>query len=281
MMVTCHSNTLASSTKPALNPSMGFRASSARRTAASAAASGRGSPGEARRTRRRHPPWRGAATEAQRSHARAFQLLAKKQDCLLAHLTGGGTARTPRAATAAWRCASRHAEVSSAELAAQRRALRCAGVRGAGAACSGAQPGGGRAAARRGLEACRPVPRAAAQRRVRDHRWALHSASASASASVTAWAGPPAKQSCTSGTARRQPPRSQPACVGRAATSRLAAFHLGLERTRGAWAPCRSFRPPSRSMCSLWRYGAAPTQRATALQGAPDRPAPDALSERR
>ena len=56
-----------------------------------------------------------------------------------------------------------------------------------------------------------------------------------------------------SGTARCQPPRTQPACVGRLAARGLAA-------SPGAQA-CRSSRPPSRSMCSLWRCGAALTQR--------------------
>ena len=127
MMVTCHSNTLASSTKPALNPSMGFRASSARRNAASAAARGRGSPGKARRTPRRQRS-RAARPPRRSSVLRAFQLLAQQQDRLLApHL---------------WPAAVRHARLGARSCLAVRLAAVRAARRGAGCATTRCCGGG-------------------------------------------------------------------------------------------------------------------------------------------
>ena len=147
MMVTCHSNTLASSTKPALNPSMGFRASSARRNAASAAARGRGSPGKARRTPRRQRSR--AARPPRRSSCARTRLSA-------ACAAAGPPARSPSgrrlcgthawAPAAAWRCASRQFERRGAELVARRRAAAAAAPWVAGAAArhaAGRKEGGG------------------------------------------------------------------------------------------------------------------------------------------
>ena len=134
MMVTCHSNTLASSTKPALNPSMGFRASSARSNAESAAACGRDSTGKARRTPRRK---RSRARRGDRSAA-ATERARLSAACAAA----GPPARSSGRRLCGTRASGAHsclAERLAARRAAQRVAggatTRCGG--GASAACGG------------------------------------------------------------------------------------------------------------------------------------------------